>query len=45
MGDFIDETITCDNCQTKFRIFEEDDFGDWVQEVIEYKDPNQVKLI
>ena len=42
-GDFVDETITCE-CKTVFRIYEEDDFGDWTQEVISHIDPNQLDL-
>lgn len=45
MDDFIDEIITCEKCQTKFRVFEENDFGDWTQEIVDYKDPNQLELI
>ncbi len=43
MEDLIDETITC--CGVKLRIFEENDFGDWTQEVVDYKDPNQVEIL
>lgn len=45
MEEFIDEIITCEDCETKFRIFEENDFGDWTQEVVDYKDPNQLELV
>jgi predicted nucleic acid-binding Zn-ribbon protein len=45
MEEFIDETITCDGCGTKLRIFEENDFGDWTQEVVDYKDPNQTEIL
>lgn len=45
LDEFIDETITCHDCQAKFRIFEENDFGDWTQEIVDYKDPNQEILI
>lgn len=42
-GEFIDETITCE-CKTVFRIYEDNDFGDWTQELISHIDPNQMNL-
>lgn len=41
--DFFDETFVC-ACGTEFRIYEKDDFGDWTQEIVYHKDPNQTEL-
>lgn len=41
--DLFDETFIC-ACGAEFRIYEENNFGDWEQEIIYYKDPNQIAL-
>ena len=42
--DLTDTQITC-KCGTIVRIYEDGDYGEWMQELIYHKDPNQVELI